>query len=505
MALGSFHGGDAGLDSHCGYRFSFPRLTRRAVLAGGLGAIAHRPFAKAQTVISQSLVERLRTSLSGHLLVPGDPGYEGARRPISFNPTTDKHPQMIVRCATQEDVARAIGFARERALEVAVRSGGHDVLGASVSDGMVIDLSPLRMITVDPERRMAHVESGIRSGELNGVTQRSGLAAALGCHPGVGVAGLTIGGGLGWLLGKHGASCDHLVGADLITAEGKVTRASEMENPELFWALRGGGGNFGIVTALDFQLHPVNEVLGGVLVLRTDVSRFLRFYGTFMEAAPDELTVEISIIAGIQPAVVAITCWTGDATEGERALKPVRSFGKPLADWIDQVAYARLTNRMPEVGSLLGRTQSQSSGPGYNYWRGGSLRELSNACAEQIAAAIEQAPSGCSIGLGHYMHGQVCRVAQNVTPLMRTAGQVTYFFNASWGDPNLAEANIQWVDRSWTALKSFSNQGTYINYLSTDNQAAVKASYGKNYDRLVQIKKRYDPSNFFHRNRNIRA
>jgi hypothetical protein len=225
----------------------------------------------------------------------------------------------------------------------------------------------------------------------------------------------------------------------------------------------------------------------------------------FMEAAPDELTVEISIIAGKQPVVVAITCWSGGAAEGERALKPVRSFDKPQADWIDQVRYSRLTSRMPELGSLLGRPQSQSSGPGYNYWRGGSLRELSDACAEQIAAVIEQAPSGCSIGLGHYMHGQVCRVAQNITPLMRTAGQITYFFNASWGDANRAEANIQWVDRSWAAMKALSNQGTYINYLSSGDQTAVKASYGNNYDRLVEIKKRYDPSNFFHRNRNIRV
>lgn len=163
------------------------------------------------------------------------------------------------------------------------------------------------------------MESGVRSGELNGVAQRNGLAAALGYHPGVGVAGLTIGGGLGWLLGKHGASCDQLIGADLITAEGKVARASEAENPDLFWALRGGGGNFGIVTALDFRLHPVGEVPGGILVLRTDVARFLRFYRTFMQAAPDELSFEISITPGRPSVVVAITCWSSDATDGEAA------------------------------------------------------------------------------------------------------------------------------------------------------------------------------------------
>jgi FAD binding domain-containing protein len=203
MVRGSPQGG--------GSNSAFPRLSRRAALASALGAIAPHRSAKAQKV-TRSLIDGLRTRLNGSVIVPGDPSYEQARRPVSFNPTTDKHPQMIVRCFTREDVARAVVFAQDRALETAVRSGGHDVLGASVCDGMVIDLSPMRRIALDPERRTAHVESGVRSGELNGVAQRNRLAAALGCHPGVGVAGLTIGGGLGWLLGKHGASCDQLIG-----------------------------------------------------------------------------------------------------------------------------------------------------------------------------------------------------------------------------------------------------------------------------------------------------
>jgi FAD/FMN-containing dehydrogenase len=484
------------------------RFTRRKVLAGAVGSISipFFPFLKAQIGTGPSLLEGLRNGLNGRLIVPADSEYDSSRRLASVNPTTDKYPQMIVRCAAAEDVVRAVVFAREHGLEVAVRSGGHDVLGASVCDGMVIDLAPMKAISVDPERRTAHVEAGVRSGQLNGAVQRSGLAAALGCHPGVGVAGLTLGGGLGWLLGKHGAACDHLMGADLITAEGAILRASETENTELFWALRGGGGNFGIVTALDFRLHPVDQVLGGVLVFRTDVARFLRFYHKFMQAAPDELTVEITVIAGRQPVIVAITCWSGDATQGEHVLKPLRSFGAPVADWVNHVAYARLADRVSEVGALLSPAQQQQKkGPGYSYWRGGSLRELSNASADQIAAAIERAPSGSSLGLGHYMHGQVCRIKPDATPLIRTAGQVTYFFNAGWGDPRLADTNMEWVNRSWTAVQPFASQGAYINYLSADDQAAVKASYGTNYDRLAHIKRRYDPSNFFHRNRNIRA
>jgi FAD/FMN-containing dehydrogenase len=501
MAFGSFHDQPA---YFCRGNSSLPRLTRRAALTGSLATLTSRSFLRAQTV-SRSLVEGLRARITGQLIVPDDPGYEQARKPISFNPTTDHHPQVIVRCATREDVAGAVVFAHEHALEVAIRSGGHDVLGASVCDGMVIDLSALKKTAIDPVRRTAHVESGVRSWELNGAAQVIGLAAVLGCHPGVGVAGLTIGGGLGWFLGKHGASCDQLLGADVITAEGKAVRASKSENPDLYWALRGGGGNFGIATALDLQLHPVNEVLGGVLVLRADVAGFLRFYSSFMQAAPAELTVEISIIPGKEPSIIAITCWSGDTARGEAVLKPLRSFGSPLADWIGQVPYARLTNRMSEVGPLLGLRQPQSSGPGYNYWRGGSLHRINSACGEQIAAAIGLAPEGCSLGVGHYMHGRVCQVARHETPLIRTAGQVTYFINASWNEPNRSEAHMQWVDRSWAAMKTFSSGGAYINYLSIDEQTAVQESYLENYSRLVQIKRRYDPSNFFHRNRNIRA
>jgi hypothetical protein len=185
-------------------------------------------------------------------------------------------------------------------------------------------------------------------------------------------------------------------------------------------------------------------------------------------------------------------------------LKPLRSFGTTLAGWVARVEFARLTYRMSDVGTLLGHAQTQQRGPGYNYWRCGSVGKLSDACADQIAAAIEDAPAGCSLGLGHYMHGQVCRTPQDETPLIRTEGQVTYFLNTSWGDPKLGDTSMGWVERWWAAMRLFSSEGAYINYLSRDNEAAVKASYGENYRRLVEIKTRYDPSNFLHRNRNIR-
>jgi len=483
-----------------------PLITRRRVIAAGLAAPICAVL-RAQTTTRASTIDSLRNNLAGRLILPDDPAYEAARRLPSFNPTVDKNPRMIVRCASREDVVRAILFAREQSLEIAVRSGGHDVLGASVCDGVVIDLAALKTIAIDAERRIARVDSGVRSGELQAAAQRHGLAAALGCHPGVGVAGLTLGGGLGWLLGTRGAACDNLLGADVITADGKFIRASKDENPDLFWAIRGGGGNFGIVTSFELQLNPVDQVFGGILVLRADPASFLRFYREFMRGAPDELAVEVSIIPGKQLTIIAMVCWAGGAAEGERVLKPLRSFGTAVADWLNTVPYAGVTSRMPEAAALISQGPSQGQppprGPGYNLWRGGSLPVLNDACAGEIAAALDQAPSGCSLGFGHYMHGQICRVPANATPLIRTPGELTYFFNASWSDPRRADAAMECVKRSRAALEPFSKNGAYINYLSTDDPAAVRASYGANYARLAEIKRRYDPANSFHRNRNI--
>jgi FAD/FMN-containing dehydrogenase len=341
---------------------------------------------------------------------------------------------------------------------------------------------------------------------VSSTPQGSGVVsrAVLGCHPGVGVAGLTLGGGLGWLLGKHGAACDHLMGADLITAEGRFIRASETENRDLLWALRGGGGNFGVVTALDFRLHPLNQVLGGILVLRTDIARFLRFYVSFMKAAPDELTAELTLVRGNPPVVIAMVCWSGEAGRGERVLMPLRSLTTPVADWIDRVPYAHLTSRMREVPSLLGAHGADGCAPQFSYWKGGSVHHLSSECSDEIAAVLERAPTGCSIGLGHYMHGQICRVARDATPLIRKAGQMTYFLSASWASQELAERPMQWVAQSFAAMQPFSIKGAYVNYLSANDESEIKAAYSDNYQRLAELKKRYDPSNVFHCNRNIR-
>jgi FAD/FMN-containing dehydrogenase len=474
-------------------------------------------FAKASTAIAGSELERLRASLKGQLLLPTDPDYDAARRVESFNPTTDRHPQMIVRCLEPQDVIRSIAFAHDKALEVAVRSGGHDLLGASVCDGIVIDLSRMKDIGVDRDRGTVHVSAGVRAGELNASTLRSGLAAVLGCSPGVGVAGLTLGGGLGWFLGKHGTAADNLRGADLITADGKMLRVTAAQHKDLFWALKGGGGNFGIVTGLDLQLYPVDQVVGGVVAYRMEMAQFLRFYRDFMEIAPDALTVELNILLTKPSLIAALVCWSGDPAERKRVLGPLEALGPPIANNIDVVPYSHLGERFGLIGQLLKQASppapsppvhTQPPGPvispAYNYWRGGSLEALTNEAIDQIQTCADSAPDHSSIGVGHYMHGQACRSGVDDSPITRRSGQITYFFSASWIDAAIAETHLQWVNRSNAAMRPLSSKSTYINYLSSDDEQDVRASYEHSYDRLARIKRRYDPGNFFHRNRNIR-
>lgn len=437
----------------------------------------------------------LRSSFKGELIFPSDAQYERARRGASFNPTTDSHPALIARCNDAGDVARALEFAALAKLEIAVKAGGHDVLGASVrTNGIVIDVSGMKRVEIDAKTRIARVGAGVRSGELNLATAPYGLAPVLGCNPAVGISGLTLGGGLGWFLGTHGAACDHLVGADIVTADGKLRRATADENAELFWGIRGGGGNFGVVTSLDLSLISQDQVLGGAIAFRADTASFLRFYRDFMHSAPDALAVELNLFSIGQPVILALVCWSGDQAEGERVLRPLRTFATPLFDSIRSVSYAHLTDSPdgggPKVENL--------------FWRGASLDDLSDSAIERISNIVKSAPPGWSIGLGHFMHGEVCRLAKGATPLVRTPGQFTYFIGTGWNDAAQAASCMEWVIESMADMRSASSAATYVNYLSDDSPNAIATSYGPNYARLRTLKRRYDPGNTFHHNRNIR-
>lgn len=458
-------------------------------------------------------LSRLRGALAGQLIVPGEAGYDEARRPASFNPDTDKHPAAIALCAGEEDLVRCLETAQRHDLDVAVRGGGHDVLGRSTCEGgLLIDLSLMNAVDVNAERATARVGAGCRVGQLDAVLQDYGLAAALACNPTVGVGGLTLGGGLGWLLGRFGAACDNLEAVELVTADGRRLRASNQENEDLFWALRGGGGNFGVATQFEYRVHALERVTGGYIVYAgAHTPAFLRLYRDIMARAPDELTVEVVIFPSPtpphHPLLVAVACHSGAPADAERALAPLLRFGPPMASGLRSIPYAEIADPAPEIAAVLGATSgdrpAENAGGGFNYWRGATLSDWGDDALDAFVSCAETAPPGWSIGLGHYMHGAACAPDPSATPLVRRRGSASYFFNIGWGEDEHSGEAMRWVADSIAAMRPFSLPGAYINYLSEETETAVAAAYGANYARLRALKRRYDPDNLFHLNRNI--
>jgi FAD/FMN-containing dehydrogenase len=402
-------------------------------------------------------------------------------------------------------------------MDVAVRGGGHDVMGRSVCEGgVLIDVALMNTISVSPDRNSARVEAGARAGQVNEALHAHARAAALGCNPGVGVAGLTLGGGLGWLLGRFGATCDNVVAVDLVTADGRQLRASERENADLFWGLRGGGGNFGIATAFEYRVHPVENVVGGYLAYAgRHAKEFLQVYRDVMASAPDELTVEIILLASAEPpahapVLIAGACYSGTLTDAQRVLAPLRSVGPPLVNVLREVPYARLTDTPPEMVHMLGAGPSSGSAEtpvpvtGFNYWQGAGISNWTDAAIDSLIGCASTASPGWSIGLGHYMHGELCRVRDHGTPLLRREGSASYFFNMSWRDPDRSAEAMAWVDRSLTTMTPFSDAATYVNYLSSEADEGIAAAYGEHFTRLQALKRKFDPDNVLHFNRNIR-
>jgi FAD/FMN-containing dehydrogenase len=463
------------------------RVSRRSIVAAGpVLALASRAGRGATPM------EALRSRLRGRLILPGEPGYDTARRGASFGPGEDRRPAAIAQCADADDVARAIDFARRSGLPIAVKSGGHDVLAACVAEGgMMVDLSGMTGVEIDAAARTARVQPGLRSGAFIGAAAAHDLTPVLGCNPAVGVAGLTLGGGLGWFVGRHGAACDHLLAADLVTADGARLSASAEHNRELFWALQGGGGNFGVVTSLTFRLQPGAQVMGGAVGFHGEPAAFLRFYRELMANAPRELTVELTLSGGRPATIVAICCWSGAREAGERALQAVTAFATPV--------FGRLGPTPLQAFAVI-----QPPSPGL-VWRGGSLDGLSDEAITRMSAAVERAPPGVSLGLGHYMHGAACEVSDGATAFTRRPGQFCWFVGAGWRDPAQAGGGVAAVREAVATLTPASSPRAYVNYLSRDDEGAVRDAYGAPaYRRLQALKTRYDPDNVFHGNRNVR-
>jgi hypothetical protein len=445
-------------------------------------------------VLGDATVEEFRSHMRGKVIRRGDRDYDAARK--IWNGMIDKHPTLIVRCSGAGDVIRAVQFARSHDLEAAVRGGGHSLPGLSLSEGgLVIDLSNMKGIRVDAAKRIAWAEAGLTLGEFIHETQTYGLATTTGIVSHTGLAGLTLGGGMGWLAGKYGLTIDNLLAVDIVTADGQLLTASETEHSDLFWAVRGGGGNFGVVTSFELRLHPVGQVLGGLIAHPfSRAKEALRFYREFITHCPDDLTVHASIITTPdgQPAVGIKPVYVGALADGERALAPLRRFGPPVSDTVHPMSYL-------ESISLLDATNT----PGWSYFQQASaLREFSDKVTDTMVEFGAKRTSPLSVVVAEHLHGAATRVDQTATAFASRHEHVTVSGVAIWRS-GPAEPHVSWSRDFAAALQPSSEHGAYVNFLGDEGPERVRASYGPNYARLAAIKRQYDPTNFFHLNQNI--
>ena len=447
--------------------------------------------------LREPAVQAFAKNLSGQLLRAGDVGYDDAR--LIWNRSIDRRPALIARCAGGDDVRAAIMFAREHDLLVSVRGGGHNVTGNAVCEGgLMIDLSPMKAARVEGTRLIAG--AGLTWGELDAATQRHGLATTGGIITSTGVAGLTLGGGHGWLMRKHGLACDNLLAVDLVTADGACVRATADENPELFWGVRGGGGNFGVVTAFEFRLHPLDTVLAGVLLHPLTRGReILERYREWAPGAPDELTASVLITTWFDgtPVMAIALCWSGAPADGERAIAPLRRLGSPMLDTVHPMAYGELQQSFDATNP-----------PGAWYYRTGYLAGETFGTGRFIDTLLDHCdfptPSPFSRIFIEHLGGAMGRVPADATAFVHRAAPFDLIVIAGGFRPDEAEANVRWARATSDAMRPFMSGGAYVNYLGADaTREAVESAYGPSYARLVALKDHHDPTNFFRLNQNI--
>ena len=446
-----------------------------------------------ETPALEALAERLR----GPLLRTGDAGYDAARR--VWNGMIDRRPALIARCAGAGDVMTAVRFARDHGLLVSVKGGGHNITGNAVCEGgLMIDLSPMKGMRVDPSRRTVRAEAGLTWGEFNRETQAFGLATTGGVVSTTGIAGLTLGGGLGWAMGKHGLSCDNLLSADIVTADGEFRTASAEQNPDLFWGLRGGGGNFGVVTSFEYRLHPLTSVLAGMVVHPWDKARdVLRFYRDFCRTCPDEMLAAAALMTsheGDQVAVIVVS-YIGDLDKGEAAVAPVRQFGAPLVDTIAPTSYVAL-NSLFDAAVPYGDV--------HRYWKSSFLKNIGDDLIEILVSRAAKFLSPMSMVMFFHLHGAATRVDRDATAYSLRDDQWDYDVISQWTDPAEAPRHIQWTRDYWNAVEPFASGEVYVNHLDAEEAGRITGAYSRNYPRLVGLKNKYDPTNLFRMNQNIK-
>jgi FAD/FMN-containing dehydrogenase len=448
-------------------------------------------------VVPESALQKFRETHRGQTLCPGDSGYDAAR--AVPNAMIDRRPAVIARCSGAADVIASVRLAREHDLVLAVRGGGHSVAGKSVCEGgLVVDLSTMKGIRVDPRRRTARAEMGLKLGEFDRETQAFGMATTLGLVPAVGIAGLTLGGGWGNLHAKYGLAIDNVIGADVVTADGRLLLASASENEDLFWGVRGGGGNFGVVTSLEYRLHEVGPVFGGaVFYPAAKAKQILHFWREFVEGNPDELVTQggsFNLPDGT--AVFALAgCYCGPIKDGEQALKPLRTFGTPIADLFSSMNYVQIQS-MFEPFFPPGRRV---------YTKSNFLYSLSDDAIDAMVQHVGKSPSPYTFApfIEHW-HGAATRVPVGDTAFPHRQYSWNFLAWSMWESPADSEKNMQWTRECWESMRPFLVKGSYSNYVSDEGEAITREAYGPNYDRLVAVKNQYDPANLFRMNHNIK-
>lgn len=454
---------------------------------------------------ASSAIEGLKGAIRGQVLLRNDPGYEEARH--IWNAMIDRRPALIVRCAGAADVRRAVNFARENELLVAVRGGGHNIAGTSIcDDGLVIDLSPMKSVRVDQRACRAYVEAGVTLGEFDYEAQSFALATPLGINSTTGVSGLTLGGGFGWLSRKYGMSVDNLLSADVVTADGELVHTDSNNDADLFWAIRGGGGNFGVVTMFEFELHPVGpEVYGGLFVLPWEQAKdALTKYRAASDAMPNELSVWAVMrlapplpflpqeVHG-KPVIVFAICYSGAVEAGARAIEAVRTFGKPCGEHIGPMPYAAWQKAFDPL--LVPGSR--------NYWKSHNFDELPDGLLDAVIAAIAKLPSPqCEIFFGQ-IGGKTCQVPIDATAYCGRDAKYIMNVHGRWDNASEDARCIEWARAFFEASAPFALGSVYVNFLTQDESGRIGAAYGPNYERLVEVKTRYDPRNLFRHNQNI--
>jgi FAD/FMN-containing dehydrogenase len=448
-------------------------------------------------MLNAAAIADLKERLSGPLLTPDAPGYDLIRR--VFNGMVDKRPALIARCTSTRDVVACVNFARDHDVLLSVRGGGHNFAGKAVCEGgLMLDFTLMKAITVDPAHRVARAHAGLTLGEFDRATQKHGLATTLGVATTTGITGLTLGGGYGYLAGKYGLACDNLRWVEIVTADGKVHECSTEENPDLFWGLRGAGANFGVVTELQYTLYPLTTVLGGVIFYPLESGVF-RFYEEFSRSGPDELTMIGAAMIGPNgaPAFATVACYCGDVAAGEKVLQPLRTFGTPIADLIQQRPYL-------EIQSLF----DPLNPPGRRYYsKAHNISKIDDGAIDTVLEYMAKVPTpNGSIAL-QQLHGAAARVPAGDTAFPHRYDHHVAWITPIWDDPAEDARIIDWARDFWEGLKPIADPAVYVNALEDDleeGERPVREAYGANYERLRALKRKHDPSNLFVQNSNIK-